>query len=277
MNPTRIEWTQNPDGTPGFTWNPITGCLNHVNGMCKGGGFPCYAYRLANGRLKQRYLAHKNVAPRTIRFRTLPNDPFYPRWWPERLYDVPDMEHAKPKGVFVCDMGELFGDWIPEEWVKLIMTRIGFWCKQHRFYTLTKQPHNLPKWSPFPENCWVGVTATNILAYQAARNILPDIEAKVRFISFEPLLERVIMTDTAYLTPLSRHFCDWVIIGAQTKPLKRPHPDWVREITEAAIKAGIAVFHKNNLKETGFLKTILNDGQFKEVYGVDFKQEMPNG
>ena len=51
MNRTTIEWVKNPDGTQGYTWNPITGCLN---------GCPyCYARKLANGRLKQRYLANK--------------------------------------------------------------------------------------------------------------------------------------------------------------------------------------------------------------------------
>jgi protein gp37 len=62
VNKTSIEWAKNPDGTQGFTWNPITGCLNHNNGLCKGGGFPCYAYKLANGRLRKRYLSNNNTA-----------------------------------------------------------------------------------------------------------------------------------------------------------------------------------------------------------------------
>ena len=91
MNHTRIEWVKNPDGTQGYTWNPITGCLN---------GCPyCYARKLANGRLKQRYLANTNLAPNakgdvaklTISDRTAIEregdyaDPFYPRFWEERL------------------------------------------------------------------------------------------------------------------------------------------------------------------------------------------------
>ena len=27
----------------GYTWNPFSGCLNQVDGLCNGGGFPCYA------------------------------------------------------------------------------------------------------------------------------------------------------------------------------------------------------------------------------------------
>jgi len=41
---------------------------------------------------------------------------------------------------------------------------------------------------------------------------------------------------------------NWLIIGAQTKPSVYPKKVWVREITEACDKAGIPVFHKNNLR-----------------------------
>jgi len=113
MNRTKIQWAKNPDGTPGWTWNPVTGCLN--------GCSYCYARKLANGRLKKRYLANKNVAPKyaqDVSFRTyeVPTnignvDPFYPRFWPERLYDrgLGMCEASfKKRGIFVCDMGELF-------------------------------------------------------------------------------------------------------------------------------------------------------------------------
>ena len=50
MNRTKIEWCKNPNGTQGYTWNPITGCLN--------GCSYCYARKLADGRLKSRMLAN---------------------------------------------------------------------------------------------------------------------------------------------------------------------------------------------------------------------------
>lgn len=53
MNKTSIEWAKNPDGTQGYTWNPVTGCLN--------GCEYCYARKLANGRLKSRYLANSGI------------------------------------------------------------------------------------------------------------------------------------------------------------------------------------------------------------------------
>ena len=40
----------------------------------------------------------------------------------------------------------------------------------------------------------------------------------------------------------------WVILGSQTKPYKPPKIEWVREIVQAADKAGVKVFLKKNLK-----------------------------
>ena len=249
MNRTKIEWVKNPDGSQGYTWNPITGCLNHDNGLCKGGGFPCYAYKLAHGRLKQRYLANKNICDYGGRgtFTELLAEyewPFHPRFWEERLAEP--IEHPEPmhpvkrKGIFVCDMGELFGDWLPNEWVEQIMTTIKL-CPYHRFYLLTKQPQNLPQFSPFPDNCWVGVTATNGRMVDDAGYYLEKIEAKVKFLSLEPLLEPILIF-------FGKPTINWLILGAQTKPYKPPEIEWVREIVEAADKAGIPVFLKDNLK-----------------------------
>ena len=157
MNRTKIEWVKNPDGTQGYTWNPITGCNNQIDGMCQGGNFPCYAYRLANGRLKQRYLANKNTATDNY---DEDSYPFYPRFWEERYLDMTTQRIRKhcvsPRGIFVCDMSDLFGIGIPESWTRQVLEV----CRnksRHRFYLLTKQPQNLAKFSPFPDNCWVGV------------------------------------------------------------------------------------------------------------------------
>lgn len=235
MNKTLIEWVQNPDGTPGYTWNPITGCNNQIDGMCQGGNFPCYAYRLANGRLRNLYLANKHTA-------TLNYDedsyPFYPRFWPERMSG--QLSSRKPKGIFVCDMSDLFGVGIPDNWTWQVLQLIKAY-PQHRFYLLTKQPQNLPKWSPFPDNCWLGVTATGFAMSQRALSLLSRIEAKIKFLSYEPLLENIT------LWPISNTEVDWLIIGAQTKPTVYPRIEWVQEIVKASKQAGIPYFLKNNL------------------------------
>ena len=261
MNKTSIEWAKNPDGSQGYTWNPITGCLN--------GCEYCYARKLANTRLKERYLVHTNLAPRYeddgSRYNLYEDchDPFYPRFWPERIPEdrfcsikAIERKKAKPKGIFVCDMGELFGDWVPIEWQEEIFRVITF-NSWHRFYLLTKQGQNLARWTPFPDNCWVGVTATGYKAFNEALDHLKGIEAKVKFISIEPLLEAI----PFYMERLAYCGINWVIIGAQTKPTVMPKIEWVQGIVEAADRAGVAVFLKDNLKPllnypatTGFLK-----------------------
>ena len=279
MNKTNIEWVKNPDGSQGYTWNPITGCLNHINGLCKGGGFPCYAYKLAHGRLRKRYL--NGVLP----VEELPNqmagfnedgilDPFYPRFWEERLYEP---KHTKgSKGIFVCDMGELFGDWIPTHWIEQIMLTIEL-SPQHRFYLLTKQPQNLIKFSPFPENAWVGVTATSYPFAIESLGYLKQVEAKVKYISFEPLLFWGLTTGQA---EWAMEVISWLIIGAQTKPYKPPEIEWVQEIVEAADKAGVKVFLKDNLKPLISAACTIDDKWVwaKDLgYGGLLRQELPGG
>ena len=267
LSPTGIEYGD-------YAWNFASGCGNNIDGKCKGGGFRCWAYSISQ-RFEDRY----------------PNG-FKPTIYPEALCSPVHLK--KPSRILCAFMGDLFWDcpqFNPDRknvlygftedgssWADISLKRIIYYviesCPQHTFLFLTKQPQNLPQWSPFPDNCWVGVSVTSTEMYDQALTYLKNIYGMpIKFISFEPLLESVNPSPLDYFYNI-----DWVIIGAQTKPLKRPHPSWVREITEAAIKAGIAVFHKNNLKETGgVLRILLNDDQFKEVYGVDFKQELPKG
>lgn len=251
MNHTTIEWVKNPAGTQGYTWNPITGCLN---------GCPyCYARRLANGRLKPLYQNNKAIAPLPKGYYTNYgshilteldiDDPFYPRFWAERVREEfgADTGGAEPKGIFVCDMSDLFGIGVPEEWTRRILNHIGMsYYKEHRFYLLTKQPQNLIKFSPFSPNCWVGVTATNHTMLIEARHYLARIEATIKFVSLEPLLEWHTHSQLDWLVGVLKSI-NWLIIGAQTKPYKPPKIEWVEEIVQAADKAGIPVFLKNNL------------------------------
>ena len=305
MQKTAIEWVFNPDGTrPGYTWNPITGCLN--------GCSYCYARKLANGRLKQKYLANvygldNDPKISNAEFRKHAEDPFYPRFWTERLEDIkreplPWFHRGKDlrKGIFVCDMGELFGDWIPQRWQDDIFGIIKL-HSQHRFYLLTKQPQNLVKFSPFPENCWVGVTATNRDTYTLAIYHLGRIKAPIKFISFEPLLSKVMdswftpaifpaaFEDKSEAQVMVNKGVNWLILGACTGTLNdlkslalkypeltlmplnklsgrqwtlQPKREWILDIIAAASVKSIPIFLKNNLSP---------------LLGSDLRQEMPNG
>jgi len=296
---TAIEWVKNPDGTQGYTLNDKTGCTNHTpEGLCLGGLFPCYAFPLANGRLKPLYLANHSVSQwdtdDNILKLQMYNDPFYPRFWEEKLKQP--YQRKKPAGIFLDDMSDWMGDCWPKEWTKaeLQMMRDN---PQHRFYTLTKQPQNLPQFSPFPDNCFVGVTATNQEMLIDALAELHRIEATIKYISFEPLLEAMNggECEGKRLDGLAEDI-DWLLIGACTgtelemqrlltkcpgswlKPFGKkwtlqPPIEWVQEIVEAADQARIKVFLKDNLRPL-----------FEQTYGQDIhsyyyhnglKQEMP--
>ncbi len=277
-------WAKNPDGTPGYTFNPITGCLNHVDGLCKGGNFPCYAWGLANGRLKPLYLANLNIATQDETTGNPFRDPFYPRFWPEKVSEMKPLFHRKEKGIFVCDMSDLFGIGIPDDWISQVLfaIKVNPW---HRFYLLTKQPQNLIKFSPFPDNCWVGVTATNTDMFYNACFQLRNIKATVKYLSLEPLLD---FAQPGYVLDMEHwiknwlwHGIKWVIIGAQTKPYKPPKIEWVREIVEACDKAGIPVFLKDNLKPlltSNFKgKDVIESHNLWAFKYFKLRQEMPKG
>lgn len=247
MNKTKIEWVKNPDGSQGMTWNPITGCLN--------GCEYCYARRLANTRLRERYLLNPRVADiegklhdsQSPLWDRVVTDPFYPRFWEDRM----PFERSYPKdgfgkaakGIFVCDMSDLFGIGIPIEWTERVLHAIRYFS-ENRFYLLTKQPQNLIKFSPFPDNCWVGVTATNQIMWNEALRYLTDVKATVKYMSIEPYLERIVPEYTLMLKSGIKQ----VIIGAKTKPTVYPKIEWVQEIALAATKAHIPLFLKDNLR-----------------------------
>lgn len=170
------------------------------------------------------------------------------KWNPEIRYMPEAMEILAriPDGakVFWGSTMELFGSWIP----KYALSQIFEACQIqdnliHIF--LTKRPQALKRYSPFPDNCWVGVSVTADGDMTNAYYGLHPIKAGKRFISCEPLLGAISMKSHRILEAI-----DWVIIGQQTPVFKKtiPRIEWVKEIVDACDKASIPVFLKNNLK-----------------------------
>lgn len=204
MNKTKIEWCD-------YTINP-------VKGLCPMGCSYCYARAMYK------------------RFKWNPEIRFVPE-----CFDAFRHVYKFPQGIkiFIGSTIELFGDWISPEWMQSIMTWVRTF-DEYIFIFLTKQPQNLIKWSPFPDNCWIGVSVTANGDMTNAYYGLEGIEAGARFLSIEPLLGRIGMNDHVNI----QHWLDWLIIGSQTQPVKHPQREWVDEIINATDKARIPVFVK---------------------------------
>ncbi|MFA5036988.1 MAG: DUF5131 family protein [Candidatus Izemoplasmatales bacterium] len=172
------------------------------------------------------------------------------KWNPEIQWDescLIDLKHIKqPSQIFVGSTMELFG-----AWAGLAVLWIFAYAReypQHAFIFLTKKPENLIKFSPFPDNCWVGVSATDASMLTRAWEGLKDVQAKVKFVSIEPLLKwDMSVSDTEWTIQTAG--INWLIIGQQTpaSPKTSPKIEWVKEIVQAADKAGVPVFIKGNL------------------------------
>lgn len=209
MNRTKIEWTD-------FTWNPVTGCIH---------GCPyCYARKI------------------TQRFPKAFPQGFKPTFHPERL-DKPKWVR-KPSRIFTVSMGDLFGSWVPYEWQEAVF-RVVEETPRHTFQFLTKDPLGAGKallryFPTIPENLWVGVSVDGTATTKKTAWLPNRVYGGVRFVSFEPLLEDVGDVNLAGI--------DWIIIGAQTNPTKRPKPEWVEHLVQQARAAGVAVFLKDSIQ-----------------------------
>ena len=216
MNKTKIEWVRNPDGTQGYTWNPIVGCTGTKCAVAK----ECYARRTAK------------------RFRQRCSDcyEFKPHLHPKRLGQT---NTRKPRGIFVCSMGDLFDTNLvtADKYKVLREIIINYW---NRYYLLTKQPQNLGMWRDYFDLrlCWIGVTVNRRSDLWRIDELRKN-QSKVRFISFEPLMED--------LGEVNLEGINWIIIGAQTKPEVQPPELAVSHLAIQAEKLEIPVFCKNNL------------------------------
>jgi protein gp37 len=210
MMPTSISWTDE-------TWNPITGC-SRVSDGCRN----CYAERLSlkNGWSKKPWTA-QNAAENVVLH-------------PERLNKPTTWK--KPCMVFVNSMSDLFHDLVPGPFIDLVMNVIRD-CPQHIFQILTKRPARALSWD-FPDNVWFGTSVENArVTYRIAT--LRHITARVRFVSFEPLIGPV--------GDISLAGIDWAIVGGESGPDFRPMDHvWARAIHDICARDGVAFYFKQS-------------------------------
>lgn len=252
MNKTKIEWCDQ-------TWNPVTGCLH----QCQ----YCYACRIANrfrgyaendnGIGGNRYTNPKYFEGKPMEldnhklFVTKKGDvvaaPFPYGFWPtfhKYRLDEP-AKLRKPSKIFVCSMADLFGAWVPDEWIKEVF-RVVRECPQHTFIFLTKNPRRYRElvsdfYNPveLPENAIYGTTLTKF-DDKAHAMWLPHPGRRKTFISIEPLVDY-------FGDIVNTH---WIIVGAQTGPRAvQPKAEWIQSIVTQAKEAKIPVFMKGNIQK----------------------------
>lgn len=293
---TKIDWAD-------ASWNPVTGCLH--------GCAYCYAKKIAERfagcdtgstygygtsrewRRINPYMVNapmfevgKDRPPINVRFNNKTQKteisvaPYPFGFAPTFRYDkLEEPQHWKtPKNIFVCSMADLFGDWVPAEWIWHVFSAARR-APQHRYLFLTKNPKRYIKLLssdllPDDDNFWYGATwetdrwhnhgrvivpdidgydqQTEDLLHPETQytwntvpggNVFPDLEGRHRFISFEPLL-----CDIMKLNYQSN--IEWYIIGAETgkRPGKIiPERQWVDHITQNADRNKAKVFMKESL------------------------------
>jgi protein gp37 len=208
----QVDWAK-------WTWNPVTGCLHNC--------VYCYARDIA-----ERFYAEK----------------FQPTFRPERLHaphytKVPEMAETEIgwRNVFVCSMADLFGKWVPQEWIDAVLDEVRA-APQWNFLFLTKFPQRLAD-IDWPENSWVGTTVDEQYRVDIAEKAFRKVNAPVKWLSCEPLRER--------LTFSSLDMFDWVVVGGQSQstqaPAFQPPWEWVEHLWQQARTSNCLLYWKPNL------------------------------
>ena len=254
---TKIDWAD-------ATWNPVTGCLR--------GCEYCYARRIA-----ERFSAEEKCLtfvgdtkflspyeleqPAEYKGKKEP----YPFGFSPTLHryrlDEPK-KWEKPRTIFVCSMADLFGEWVPDAWIREVFEACEA-APQHRYLFLTKNAKRyrklqellpLNRRSPHGAELWFGASYTG-----EPNDLRPRIYGWMnQFTSVEPLLKEPSNAD-CYALALCN---DWVIVGAETGTRKNkivPKKSWIEKSATECAKYGTPIFMKESLRD------LMGDG-FRQEY-----------
>jgi protein gp37 len=218
---TSIEWTDS-------TWNPVTGCTKVSSGCTN-----CYAERLA------------------LRLQAMGN-PSYTNGFSITLHEEAltlPLKWKKPQTIFVNSMSDLFHEDIPLEFILRIFD-IMHRADWHCFQILTKRSERMLELSQqlqWASNIWMGVTVeADSYVYRVEH--LRQTDAKVKFLSIEPLLSPILN--------LNLRGIDWVIVGGESGPKARlMNKEWVVDIKNQCQSENVPFFFKQwggfNKKKAG--------------------------
>lgn len=239
MKQSKIEWTE-------ATWNPSVGC-DKVSAGCK----YCYAEVMA----KRLQAMGTPGYEKGFEFQIMP----------ERL-DLP-RKIKRPTKFFVNSMSDLFHEKMPYDFLDKVFQTIKE-TPRHTYQILTKRENRLQRYFEkriVPDNVWLGVTVEN----QKKKNridILRSIEARIRFLSVEPLLE-----DLGEVNFTNIH---WVIVGGESGPKARQmKPEWAMNIQRQCDEQDVSFFFKQwgTWGEDGVKRSKKNNGRL--LSGQEWNEE----
>lgn len=219
-----IDWAK-------WSWNPIVGCLHDCP--------YCYARDIAERFQKDGVPVFANGFVPTL----------HPGRLSAPLNRVPfQSDDEREARIFTGSMSDIFGRWVPEDWVKAILG-VAAEARHWEFLMLTKFPKRMAEFE-IPNNVWMGTTVDCQARVAAAEAAFERVRARVKWISVEPMLE-----------PLKFRHLDrfnLVVIGGASRSSKTPRwipPfEWLADLMRQADEANCAVFLKSNLyrKESPF-------------------------
>lgn len=249
MNKTKIDWCDS-------TWNPVTGCFH--------GCEYCYARGIAKRFGGASETHHNETVGEECQWMTeaegkihVLDDPIYDYDYGRKApypyefdptfhkYRLNEYQNKKGRNIFVCSMADLFGKWVPDEWIEEVFDA----CKrapQHNYLFLTKNPGRYIELEkerklPFAHNFWFGTSVTKV-----TDKYTWFMEKKFHwFLSVEPMLEG--LGEMAEGAPKP----EWLIIGAETGNRKNkvvPKKEWLEKLVSECGKYGIPVFMKSSLE-----------------------------
>ncbi len=265
---------RNPDSEPVFnktnemvdwaswTWNPVTGCWHNCD--------YCYARAIANG-AKMADVYPKQFEPtfHVARLKAPANTPF-----PKTI------ERPADRNVFTCSMADLFGKWVPDDWIAQVFEQVRLY-PQWNFLFLTKFPQRLRSvcddlLKGFPDNAAVGCTVDGQARVKTAQEAFKGLRAKVRWLSVEPMQERLTFTDMSMF--------DWVVMGGKSASYYngtlafQPEWEWVDHLYSQAKAAGLKIYFKENLtvkpKETPWDK---EEKDINLARAIEYRQACDEG
>jgi len=259
MNKTSIEWTD-------YTWNPIRARRKPLSdGRVLTGTF---CTRISPG-CTNCYASVINRRFGTGAEYTVPNLAEHEFYIDERILEQP-LRRKKPARIFVGDMFDLFHEAISDADLSYVFATMMD-ATQHTFQLLTKRAARMRdfvgKWCNTAEpNIWLGVSVESQQYADERIPLLLQTPAEVRFLSVEPMLEAVDLTQflwgkvvgcktcpqdadcvCGYMTRplLGEPAISWVICGGESGPGARPfNLAWAESLLEQCRAAGIPFFMK---------------------------------